>query len=337
MASLQHPAAEAHPPNAGLTADDAHDTDSAISIPAPSLRSLRSSVLDYQRENGHTYHSVSSGKYAYPNDNDEVTRLEIQHNLWLLTLRGALGLCPKVGSARRVLDAGTGSGVWAIDYADAHPEAEVVGVDLSPIQPSLVPPNCRFEVDDLENEWTWAEPFDLILSRAMTGSFSDYEAYIKKAYDALEPGGYLELQELHVPFGCDDGTLTEDSPLYQFGKLPVEASIALGRPLDVAPLHKDRLIKAGFVDVVERQLTWPIGAWAKDKHHKELGYWCHANLDVGLEGGLLMALLTRGMRWSRGEVLAFCDEVRMGLGDPGVHAYIPIYVVYGKKPEPAAE
>lgn len=331
--SQPRPAAEAHPDTAALVADDA---DSAISIPAPSLKSLRSYVLDYQKENGRTYHSVNSGKYAYPNDNDELERLEIQHNLWLLTLRGALGLCPKVGSARRVLDAGTGSGVWAIDYADAHPEAEVVGVDLSPIQPWLVPPNCRFEVDDLEEDWTWAGSFDFILSRAMTGCFADYGACIQKAYDALEPGGYLELQDIHVPFGCDDGTLTEDSALYQFGKLAIEASIALGRPLNVAQLHKDRLARAGFVDVVERQFKWPIGAWPRDKHRKELGYWCQANLDFGAEG-LLMALMTRGLGWSRAEVLTFCEEVRRDLGNTGLRAYVPIYVVYGRKPGAAAE
>ena len=51
--------------------------------------------------------------------------LEIQHDMWLLTLRGALALSPNVDSAKRVLDLGTGSGIWAIDYADTHPEAEV--------------------------------------------------------------------------------------------------------------------------------------------------------------------------------------------------------------------
>lgn len=34
-----------------------------------------------------------------------------------------------------ILDLATGTGQWAIEFADAHPEAVVVGTDLSPIQP----------------------------------------------------------------------------------------------------------------------------------------------------------------------------------------------------------
>lgn len=55
-------------------------------------------------------------------------------------LDNKLGLAPPNdpnSKAKRVLDVGTGTGIWAIDYADEHPEAKVVGVDLSPIQPDL--------------------------------------------------------------------------------------------------------------------------------------------------------------------------------------------------------
>jgi methylase of polypeptide subunit release factors len=54
-----------------------------------------------------------------------------------VTLSGDHCLCPKNNGAKRVLDLGTGSGIWAIEYADAHPEADVIGVDLSPVQPHL--------------------------------------------------------------------------------------------------------------------------------------------------------------------------------------------------------
>lgn len=65
---------------------------------------------------------------------------DLQHNLFLLTLDDKLGLAPPNepdSKAKHILDIGTGTGIWAIDYADEHPEAQVVGVDLSPIQPAL--------------------------------------------------------------------------------------------------------------------------------------------------------------------------------------------------------
>ena len=98
-----------------------------------------------------------TSEYFLPNDERENDRLgrsnsgldsvactkgfiDLQHNLFLLTFDNNLGLCPPnlpEAKVKRVLDVGTGTGIWAIDFGDEHPEAEVIGVDLSPIQPSL--------------------------------------------------------------------------------------------------------------------------------------------------------------------------------------------------------
>lgn len=111
--------------------------------------------------------------------------------------------------------------------------------------------------------------------------------------------------------------------MHRLGELFVQSSTALGRPLDEAKNYKDMMEKIGFVDVVEQQFKWPIGVWPKDKYYKELGHWGYANVDIGIEA-LIMAPLTRGMGWSKEEVLVFCAQVRADLRDPRIHCYVPM-------------
>lgn len=46
-----------------------------------------------------------------------------------------------------------------------------------------VPPNVRFEIDDIEEPWTFSQPFDYIHSRTMTGSIADWKRYIQRCYE----------------------------------------------------------------------------------------------------------------------------------------------------------
>ncbi|KAG8890022.1 hypothetical protein FRB98_001457 [Tulasnella sp. 332] len=55
------------------------------------------------------------------------------------------------GGDKMIMDFGTGTADWAIDMAIRFPHVQVLGIDLSPIQPDPagIPVNCRIEVDDL--------------------------------------------------------------------------------------------------------------------------------------------------------------------------------------------
>ncbi|KAI3552626.1 methyltransferase domain-containing protein [Colletotrichum filicis] len=303
--------------NAQNPAEDDRTDDDTSSIGGSSVEestaSLRSSILDYRRENGRTYHRVSDGSYLAPNDEQEQDRLDFSHHLWKLTYDGEPCNCPKKTGAKRVLDIGTGTGIWALDYADDNPESFVLGVDLSPIQPKFVPPNCQFEVDDVEKEWTWSEAFDFIFSRSMNAAFKDRAEFVAKAFENLEPGGYLEIQDNVFPLLCTDGTMPEDSLIYQWSKLIMEGTDLIGQPLNDAPKFKKMLEDAGFEDVQERKEIWPIGTWPErgTKEH-ELGMWCRSITMESLEALSLLLCL-----------LAFWD----------VHAYFDVYATWGRKPE----
>jgi len=92
-----------------------------------------------------------------------VTNKRQFHHVFRMLLKGDLFTAPVADRLRgpvgpgmrrpRVLDLGTGTGIWAIDVADEFPNADVIANDLSPIQPQKVPENLRFEVDDVESEY----------------------------------------------------------------------------------------------------------------------------------------------------------------------------------------
>jgi len=74
------------------------------------------------------------------------------------------------------------------DFAENYPNAQVIGTDLSPMQPRYVPPNVRFEIDNAEDEWMYGEnTFDFIHIRTLLGSIKDWDRLYRQAYRALKP------------------------------------------------------------------------------------------------------------------------------------------------------
>lgn len=119
---------------------------------ASSSTSLQSAITRYRFYQGRRYHAYQAGAYNFPNDEQELNRMDIEHQNQLIQMGGRLYACP-LQEPQEVLDLGTGTGIWAIEMADLHPACQVIGSDLSPVQPTWVPPNCKFEVDDFELDW----------------------------------------------------------------------------------------------------------------------------------------------------------------------------------------
>jgi hypothetical protein len=65
---------------------------------------------------------------------------------------------------------------------DKYPNTRITGIDLSPIQPTLVPENVHFFVDDFEEEWIDPEDkYDLIHLRNTLHSVKDPKALLERA------------------------------------------------------------------------------------------------------------------------------------------------------------
>ncbi|XP_044716440.1 methyltransferase domain-containing protein [Hirsutella rhossiliensis] len=316
-----------------MDGDDDVDDGLGASI-ASSSTSLASSIMRYREENGRTYHAFRAGRYVLPNDEVENERLDLQHHLCTLTLGGKLFACPagKEKPLQRVLDAGTGTGIWAMDFADEHPGSDVTGVDLSPIQPSFVPPNVSFYIDDLEDDWTFSYKFDFIYARMLTASISDWPKFLQQGYENLNPGGWIELLDVHLQLKSDDGTIPKDCAVAKWGDYMLEAAAKLNRPLDSMTFYKQQLLDVGFTNVTQSLYKWPTNSWPKERKFKEIGIWTYENLGNGASG-LSMALFTRALGWKSEEVEVFLVDVRKQMRDRSIHAYWPIYVVYAQKPE----
>ncbi|WDK18251.1 TAM domain methyltransferase [Colletotrichum graminicola] len=148
----------------------------------------------------------------------------MQDEICIVTFRDKLRLAPPCNDdpkVNQILEIDAGTGLWAIDYADQHSEAEL-----------------------------YLRPVAYIQLRFTSGSLANWKELVTKAYDNLVPGGYFEIQDINdFTFVSDDSRLTSEHPLAEFGKLIREAMEKFRRSFLPGPELKPLLTDVGFEDV----------------------------------------------------------------------------------------
>ncbi|TGJ82673.1 hypothetical protein E0Z10_g6073 [Xylaria hypoxylon] len=267
------------------------DVDSAYGDDAASsTASLSASILEYRTVHGRTYHSERGNAQSWnPNDAQHDESMDILHHVSTLMQDGKITMAHIDDSVQKVLDVGCGTGIWAIDFADQYPHAEVVGVDISPSQPQWIPPNLKFEIDDITLPWTY-EPnsFDYIHMRWLIGAITNWNTLFSEVFQTLKPGGIFESKESSCIIQSDDGTVPYGSALDQWGRVFTEAGKKFGRSF--RPVEEDLQIKAmqaaGFVDIKVYNLKTTLGSWPADPKYKEIGQYARLALEQDVEGTL---------------------------------------------------
>ncbi|KAM5526910.1 methyltransferase domain-containing protein [Fusarium oxysporum f. sp. phaseoli] len=230
------------------------------------------------------------------------------------------------------------SGIWAMDFADEHPDIEVIGTDISPIQPNWVPPNLKFQIEDCEKMWTLKDSsVDYIHARGLNGNVDRFE-FTEKVFKALKPKGVVEFVEVCIEPCTKNGTLAKNSYIKQLGDFFREAGKKRGKPFIVTDDGTLRRATetAGFEDIEEykyEELQMPIGLWPESKEGKNLGEFGLADFKYDIEGMMLRSG-KQELKWSEDEIRLFAAKLRKDVClHLRKHKLYKIHtVVVGKKP-----
>ncbi|EEU43145.1 uncharacterized protein NECHADRAFT_83604 [Fusarium vanettenii 77-13-4] len=240
--------------------------------------SIGSSIYEHSFQNGRRYHRYRHGRYPLPNDEAEQNREDMLHAMMLEATDGRLCYAPIGKNPQNI----AGTGIWAIEMGDKYPSAEVLGLDLSPIQPCWVPPNVKSWYN--EYEWLNGGDFDFVHLRNMITILKSPVLLLKQAYACvsrpnsdflillltfirnMKPGAWVELQDVDGQVHTDDDTIPEDWPLnasQSTSSKPLPSSKPMHMPLAV--FGGQYLAEAGFVNIQHNYIKLPYGTWPKDK------------------------------------------------------------------------
>jgi ubiquinone/menaquinone biosynthesis C-methylase UbiE len=316
--------------------DPGNETDISAESDIESTASITSSIFENHYFQGRSYANPKYGKHWAPNDEEQLEALDLIHHWLTLMLDDKLFLPPIGDNPQKILDIGTGTGIWAINVADEYPSAKVIATDITPSQPNFVPPNVEFQIDDATMDWTFEpESFDFIHIRYLQGTIDDWDKFYSQVYKFLKPGGWFQHMEPDLQMYSQNPEVhVDDDHIYtRWAKIFNQVGKKTNRTFDFSDRKLEKLAEsANFTNVTFQTHKIPVGRWPKDKKKKEIGTFVGLAFSQALDGFIKLPLCEI-LEWSPEEMQLFAVEMRKSIMDLKTQTVGHVFTVYGQKPE----
>jgi hypothetical protein len=196
----------------------------------------------------------------------------------------------------------------------------IVGIDVDPVKPPYMLPNCRFEVVDASQPWSFDHSFDFIHMRMVGELPNGKHKLFETMYEHLVPGGWIEITEWLVKFQSGNHSLNMFNiwnknfkrGLKKFGSSPYWA-------LQWKAIMQDK----GCLHVTERRYPVPLNPWAPGKRLQKQGEMMAENVQTFLEGAT-MPVFTGALGWSHEQVQELLAALRREVEDTEVHGFLTL-------------
>ncbi len=194
--------------------------------------------------------------YTLPSDGEEINRLDFQHYMLRFALRG--NYAAPLNGPRDILDVACGTVRWCAEMATLFPEANVVGLDVTPPDPAGVAAmrldNFAFvQGNMLEGLPFPNNSFDFVHQRLVIVALptDQWVGQLQELLRVTRPGGWVELVE---------GDLLPGGPgLQVLNALGEQLSQRRGMSFNNASRIDQYLRAAGARRVERRVIQLPVG------------------------------------------------------------------------------
>jgi hypothetical protein len=148
----------------------------------------------------------------------------------------------------------------------------------------------------------------------------------------MEPGAFIELQNIHFPWKSENPSSHESNPEQHSYNL-VAGAKKLGIDLRADENFESWLNEAGFINYKEKTFAWCTYYPGQNKSKKMVSELISYNLRSGLDA-YGKGFLVHGLGWSSERVELLLVDVRQQLKDNSNPVWVSASVCYAQKPVP---